>query len=189
MSSAGEAEYVCGCVGPTSHRACPLDGWFGLQCSDGSPGCTGPPDFQSAVVGSVVSVPLELTARRARSQDSKRVRQLSPVHLRPPPELSALRTGPPQLPTSSPLTGSPCVPDFLAGIPVTNERLDLMRLRYSDSTGRVSFPSLVCVLMRLEAMTGVIPGPSWRPSQRTQEGTRNALQPQAWARPKGQSQR
>uniref|UniRef100_A0A8C6FBF6 Calpain 13 n=1 Tax=Monodon monoceros TaxID=40151 RepID=A0A8C6FBF6_MONMO len=43
--------------------------------------------------------------------------------------------------------------DFLAGISVTNEQLDLMRLRYSDSTGRVSFPSLVCVLMRLEAMT------------------------------------
>ncbi|XP_007470958.1 PREDICTED: calpain-13 [Lipotes vexillifer] len=43
--------------------------------------------------------------------------------------------------------------DFLAGISVTNERLDLMRLRYSDSTGRVSFPSLVCILMRLEAMT------------------------------------
>ncbi|TKC39256.1 hypothetical protein EI555_013435 [Monodon monoceros] len=43
--------------------------------------------------------------------------------------------------------------NFLAGISVTNEQLDLMRLRYSDSTGRVSFPSLVCVLMRLEAMT------------------------------------
>lgn len=133
--------------------------------------------------------PPELTTRPARSQDSKRARELSPVHLRPPPELSALRTGPPQLPTSSPLTGSPCVPDFLAGISITNEQLDLMRLRYSDSTGRVSFPSLVCVLMRLEAMTSVILGPSWRPSQRTQEGTRNVLQPQAWARPKGQSQR
>ncbi|KAM9054521.1 LOW QUALITY PROTEIN: calpain-13 [Megaptera novaeangliae] len=43
--------------------------------------------------------------------------------------------------------------DFLAGISVTNERLDVMRLRYSDSTGKVSFPSLVCVLMQLEAVT------------------------------------
>uniref|UniRef100_A0A8C0D0E5 Calpain 13 n=1 Tax=Balaenoptera musculus TaxID=9771 RepID=A0A8C0D0E5_BALMU len=43
--------------------------------------------------------------------------------------------------------------DFLAGISVTTERLDVMRLRYSDSTGGVSFPSLVCVLMRLEAVT------------------------------------
>lgn len=42
--------------------------------------------------------------------------------------------------------------DFLAGISVTNELLDLMSLRYSDSTGRVSFPSLVCFLIRLEAM-------------------------------------
>lgn len=45
-----------------------------------------------------------------------------------------------------------CVPDFLAGISITSELLDLMKLRYSDSTGRVSFPSLVCLLMRLEAM-------------------------------------
>lgn len=42
--------------------------------------------------------------------------------------------------------------DFLAGISVTSELLDLMKLRYSDNTGRVSFPSLVCFLMRLEAM-------------------------------------
>ncbi|XP_043324953.1 calpain-13 isoform X2 [Cervus canadensis] len=42
--------------------------------------------------------------------------------------------------------------DFLAGISITSELLDLMKLRYSDSTGRVSFPSLVCLLMRLEAM-------------------------------------
>lgn len=42
--------------------------------------------------------------------------------------------------------------DFLAGISVSSELLDLMALRYSDSTGRVSFPSLVCFLMRLEAM-------------------------------------
>ncbi|XP_060269831.1 calpain-13 isoform X2 [Ovis aries] len=42
--------------------------------------------------------------------------------------------------------------DFLAGISITSELLDLMKLRYSDSTGRVSFPSLVCFLMRLEAM-------------------------------------
>ncbi|XP_037002663.2 calpain-13 [Artibeus jamaicensis] len=43
--------------------------------------------------------------------------------------------------------------DFLAGISVSSELLDLMALRYSDSTGRVSFPSLVCFLLRLEAMT------------------------------------
>nr|XP_058934648.1 calpain-13 [Kogia breviceps] len=77
----------------------------------------------------------------------------------------AIKDTGPQLPASSPLTGSPRVPDFLAGISVPSERLDLMRLRYSDGTGRVSFPSLVCVLMRLEAMTGVTPGPSWTPSQ------------------------
>ncbi|KAF6320914.1 calpain 13 [Rhinolophus ferrumequinum] len=41
--------------------------------------------------------------------------------------------------------------DFLAGISISNELLDLMILRYSDSSGRVSFPSLVCFLMRLEA--------------------------------------
>ncbi|XP_072794059.1 calpain-13 [Vicugna pacos] len=43
--------------------------------------------------------------------------------------------------------------DFLAGVSVSNELLGLMSLRYSDSSGRVSFPSLVCLLMRLEAMT------------------------------------
>uniref|UniRef100_A0A8D0T456 Calpain-13 n=1 Tax=Sus scrofa TaxID=9823 RepID=A0A8D0T456_PIG len=42
--------------------------------------------------------------------------------------------------------------DFLAGVSVTSELLDLVSLRYSDSTGRVSFPSLVCFLIRLEAM-------------------------------------
>ncbi|EPQ20138.1 Calpain-13 [Myotis brandtii] len=42
--------------------------------------------------------------------------------------------------------------DFLAGVSVGSELLDLVSLRYSDSTGRVSFPSLVCFLMRLEAM-------------------------------------
>ncbi|XP_045045235.2 calpain-13 [Desmodus rotundus] len=42
--------------------------------------------------------------------------------------------------------------DFLAGISVSSELLDLMALRYSDSSGRVSFPSLVCFLIRLEAM-------------------------------------
>ncbi|XP_007936999.1 calpain-13 [Orycteropus afer afer] len=42
--------------------------------------------------------------------------------------------------------------DFLAGISVSRELLDLMTLRYSDSAGRISFPSLVCFLMRLEAM-------------------------------------
>ncbi|XP_059044681.1 calpain-13 [Mustela lutreola] len=41
---------------------------------------------------------------------------------------------------------------FLAGISVSNELLDLMTLRYGDSSGRVSFPSLVCLLLRLEAM-------------------------------------
>nr|KAF6446147.1 calpain 13 [Rousettus aegyptiacus] len=40
--------------------------------------------------------------------------------------------------------------DFLAGISINKELLDLMALRYSDSSGRVSFPSLVCFLMRLE---------------------------------------
>ncbi|XP_070285045.1 calpain-13 [Myotis yumanensis] len=42
--------------------------------------------------------------------------------------------------------------DFLAGVSVGSELLDLIALRYSDSAGRVSFPSLVCFLMRLEAM-------------------------------------
>ncbi|KAM5292653.1 calpain-13 [Ctenodactylus gundi] len=42
--------------------------------------------------------------------------------------------------------------DFLTGIAVSNELLGLMTLRYSDSAGQVSFPSLVCFLMRLEAM-------------------------------------
>nr|XP_004451131.1 calpain-13 isoform X1 [Dasypus novemcinctus]XP_012377868.1 calpain-13 isoform X1 [Dasypus novemcinctus] len=42
--------------------------------------------------------------------------------------------------------------DFLAGISVSKELLELMSLRYGDSTGRVSFPSLVCFLMRLETM-------------------------------------
>ncbi|XP_037663424.1 calpain-13 [Choloepus didactylus] len=43
--------------------------------------------------------------------------------------------------------------DFLAGISVSGELLELMTLRYGDSTGRVGFPSLVSFLMRLEAMT------------------------------------
>lgn len=43
-------------------------------------------------------------------------------------------------------------PDFLAGVSIGSELLDLVALRYSDSAGRVSFPSLVCFLMRLEAM-------------------------------------
>nr|XP_023422139.1 calpain-13 [Cavia porcellus] len=42
--------------------------------------------------------------------------------------------------------------DFLTGISISSELLDLMTLRYSDSTGRVSFPSLVCFLIRLETM-------------------------------------
>lgn len=65
----------------------------------------------------------------------------------------ALRSrGPAPLPASSPLTGSLCVPDFLAGVSISSELLDLMALRYSDGSGSVSFPSLVCFLMRLEAM-------------------------------------
>ncbi|XP_021109347.1 calpain-13 isoform X2 [Heterocephalus glaber] len=39
------------------------------------------------------------------------------------------------------------------GISISSELLGLMTLRYSDSAGQVSFPSLVCFLMRLEAMT------------------------------------
>ncbi|XP_021553382.1 LOW QUALITY PROTEIN: calpain-13 [Neomonachus schauinslandi] len=42
--------------------------------------------------------------------------------------------------------------DFLAGTSISNELLDLMTLRYSENSGRVSFPSLVCLLLRLEAM-------------------------------------
>ncbi|EAX00491.1 calpain-13 isoform X1 [Homo sapiens] len=42
--------------------------------------------------------------------------------------------------------------DFLRGIFISRELLHLVTLRYSDSVGRVSFPSLVCFLMRLEAM-------------------------------------
>ncbi|XP_057165317.1 calpain-13 [Ursus arctos] len=42
--------------------------------------------------------------------------------------------------------------DFLAGTSVSDELLELMTLRYSDNSGRVSFPSLVCLLLRLEAM-------------------------------------
>ncbi|ELV10715.1 Calpain-13 [Tupaia chinensis] len=38
------------------------------------------------------------------------------------------------------------------GIFISSELLGLMMLRYSDNTGRVSFPSLVCFLIRLEAM-------------------------------------
>lgn len=41
-----------------------------------------------------------------------------------------------------------------------------MTLRYSDHTGRVSFSSLVCFLLRLEAMASKCHlGASWRPSQ------------------------
>lgn len=79
------------------------------------------------------------------------------------------------------LSQETCGPDFLAGISVSSELLDLMALRYSDSAGRVSFPSLVCFLMRLEAMASKCPlGTCWRPSQRreAQERTRGALLPQ-----------
>ncbi|XP_006880742.1 PREDICTED: calpain-13-like [Elephantulus edwardii] len=41
---------------------------------------------------------------------------------------------------------------FLAGISVSRELLGLLSLRYSDPVGRVSFPSLACLLIRLEAM-------------------------------------
>uniref|UniRef100_A0A8C0LHS3 Calpain 13 n=1 Tax=Canis lupus dingo TaxID=286419 RepID=A0A8C0LHS3_CANLU len=55
-------------------------------------------------------------------------------------------------PSLLPLTNPPRGPDFLAGTSISNELLDLMILRYSDNSGRVSFPSLVCFLLRLEAM-------------------------------------
>ncbi|XP_074251780.1 calpain-13 [Saimiri boliviensis] len=42
--------------------------------------------------------------------------------------------------------------EFLKGIFISRDVLHLVTLRYSDSFGRVSFPSLVCFLMRLEAM-------------------------------------
>nr|XP_012330966.1 calpain-13 [Aotus nancymaae]XP_012330968.1 calpain-13 [Aotus nancymaae]XP_021530108.1 calpain-13 [Aotus nancymaae] len=42
--------------------------------------------------------------------------------------------------------------EFLRGIFVSRDLLHLVTLRYSDSCGRVSFPSLVCFLMRLETM-------------------------------------
>ncbi|XP_004582768.2 calpain-13 [Ochotona princeps] len=42
--------------------------------------------------------------------------------------------------------------DFLVGVSISEELLYLMSLRYSDSSGHVSFPSLVCFLMRLETM-------------------------------------
>ncbi|OBS80553.1 hypothetical protein A6R68_21244 [Neotoma lepida] len=42
--------------------------------------------------------------------------------------------------------------DFLSGVFITNELLELMTLRYSDKSGLVSFPSLVCFLIRLETM-------------------------------------
>lgn len=51
-----------------------------------------------------------------------------------------------------PLTNAPRGPDFLAGTSVSDELLELMTLRYGDSSGRVSLPSLVCLLLRLEAM-------------------------------------
>lgn len=64
------------------------------------------------------------------------------------------------------LSQETCGPDFLAGVSVGSELLDLVALRYSDSAGRVSFPSLVCFLMRLEAMASKCHlGTSWRPSQ------------------------
>lgn len=43
--------------------------------------------------------------------------------------------------------------DFLSGVLLSKELLSLMTLRYSDSSGRFSFPSLVCFLIRLETMS------------------------------------
>ncbi|XP_021073322.1 calpain-13 [Mus pahari] len=42
--------------------------------------------------------------------------------------------------------------DFLSGVFVSSKLLSLMELRYKDSSGHVSFPSLVCFLIRLETM-------------------------------------
>nr|XP_051685443.1 calpain-13 [Oryctolagus cuniculus] len=42
--------------------------------------------------------------------------------------------------------------DFLTGVSISGKLLHLMTLRYSDSSGSISFPSLVCFLMRLETM-------------------------------------
>ncbi|XP_008849180.1 calpain-13 [Nannospalax galili] len=42
--------------------------------------------------------------------------------------------------------------DFLTGVFISNELLGLMTLRYGDSSGQISFPSLACFLMRLETM-------------------------------------
>ncbi|XP_055981756.1 calpain-13 [Sorex fumeus] len=42
--------------------------------------------------------------------------------------------------------------EFLAGVSMHSDLLELMTLRYGDSSGTVTFPSLVCFLMRLEAM-------------------------------------
>ncbi|XP_028634826.1 calpain-13 isoform X2 [Grammomys surdaster] len=42
--------------------------------------------------------------------------------------------------------------EFLSGVFISNELLSLMTLRYSNSSGQVSFPSLVCFLIRLETM-------------------------------------
>lgn len=82
--------------------------------------------------------------------------------------------------------GSPCGPDFLAGISVGSELLDLMTFRYSDSSGKVSFPSLACFLIRLEAMAskchlGDILE-AFTVMERAQKRTRKAPLPQAWAR-------
>ncbi|KAL6069295.1 hypothetical protein STEG23_005521, partial [Scotinomys teguina] len=43
--------------------------------------------------------------------------------------------------------------DFLSGVFISNELMGLMTLRYSNKSGLVSFPSLVCFLIRLETMT------------------------------------
>ncbi|XP_048209144.1 calpain-13 isoform X2 [Perognathus longimembris pacificus] len=42
--------------------------------------------------------------------------------------------------------------DFLTGISISCELQDLLALRYGDSVGHITFPSLVCLLLRLEIM-------------------------------------
>lgn len=83
----------------------------------------------------------------------------------------------PPTPPCSP--ARPAAPAFLAGIFVSSELLDLMTLRYSDSMGRVTFPSLVCFLMRLEAMASkCLVGTFWRLcSGQKQERTRKSWLP------------
>ncbi|KAL0620887.1 Calpain-13 [Plecturocebus cupreus] len=78
--------------------------------------------------------------------------------------------------------------EFLRGIFVSRDVLHLVTLRYSDSFGRVSFPSLVCFLMRLEAMASKCHGGGGHPralgsDRRTQERTGHPLPHPTHARP------